>query len=659
MKAKHLISSMFALMAILLTSCTDKETVAGTEANDTKTVTFNVTTDAQAQTRTAPSVTGYKLNYVLQVLDASGNPVTEAAQNNQTGTFTVSLPIGATYTCLFWADFIPDSGSSATDNEYFTTTDLKAVALKQALTGEDQCQAFCGTASIAADQAEATTAVTLKRAVAQVNLRSDAEMKGYSKLEANYTNVPNTFNVLTNETSVSGATGVAPNFTVDDLSVATGANSFTFQSAYFLAPGTEGANMVKIELKTYNSANPSTPLETLTIANVPTKKNYKTNVTGTFKSAITAHSYTIDFGEWGTDTSISVWDGRAATPSSTSAFSSGAGTQGDPYIIGKAADLAQLAADVNAGTDYAGKYFKQTIDINLNGHAWTPIGTFANFNGMGNHPFEGNFDGDKHQITGLYVNGAYNVAGLFGLILGNYVSNLHVTGNVTNTNSSFCDTGGIIGATAEYPVSTDMKISNCSFKGTVTGGNYNNSHAGGICGSAGMCNISCCANYGTITGTGIVGGITSYMYQVTIACYNSGTITGTGMVGGIIGSLTGSDGAVIGCYNTGTIADSSSSAKLGAIAGTEEGKRSGATVSDCYVTVKYAVANTDEKVFSGSAGGWPDGTSTSGNPWHVDAAPDGTYTLNVSSYDNCKFWKSIGEWDTDINTSTYPKLWWE
>lgn len=640
MKTKHLILSLFAFMAALLTSCTDKETVAGTEANGTKTVTFNVTTDAQAQTRAGiPGVTGYKLNYVLQVLDASGNPVTEAAQNNQTGTFTVSLPVGATYTCLFWADFIPDSGSSATDNEYFTTTDLKAVALKKALTGDDQCQAFCGTASIAADQVEATTTVTLKRAVAQVNLRSTAEMKGYSKLEANYTNVPNTFNVLDNTTSVSGTTGITPNFTVTDLSVATGDNNFTFQSAYFLAPGTEDANMVKIELKTYNSSNPSTPLETLTIANVPTKKNYKTNVKGVFKPATVDHTYTIDFGEWGTDvdyTPVSKWDGSPSAADPTATFDGGTGdNEKDPYIIAKAADLAQLAANVDAGTSYSAKYFKLTTDIDLDNKEWTPIGISTN-------AFRGHFNGDFHKISNLNLNSTTEeTAGLFGLLSGGSIKNLQVSGNIINTNSEVKNFGGICGRVEEVG-----KIISCSFEGSISCAATN---VGGICGVAQLnqnqenkTTICASKNSGNITSTrsyGYVGGIVGCsMASFTKNCYNEGEIKGAEYVGGITGQIQDYGVYMEYCYNTGNIiCTNDASDYVGAISGDDEGR----TMGECYVTMSYkkTLSNNSEKIFASDA--WP--------TWKAGPSADGT--------DENGYWKSMGSWG-DVNP-VYPTLWWE
>ena len=67
-------------------------------------------------------------------------------------------------------------------------------------------------------------------------------------------------------------------------------------------------------------------------------------------------------------------------------FSSGDGSQANPYLITSDADLQQLAADVNGGITYSGVYFKLTTDIDLSGINWIPIGTI-------DYSFNGKFDG--------------------------------------------------------------------------------------------------------------------------------------------------------------------------------------------------------------------------------------------------------------------------
>ena len=103
---------------------------------------------------------------------------------------------------------------------------------------------------------------------------------------------------------------------------------------------------------------------------------------------------------------VSVWDG------SSTIWTNGSGTSSDPYLIESAANLAYLATSVNSGTTYSGKYFKQTVDIDLDAIGWTPIGTSS-------YTFQGTYNGNHKRIKNLsiYVNGASPVhIGLFGYV---------------------------------------------------------------------------------------------------------------------------------------------------------------------------------------------------------------------------------------------------
>jgi len=152
---------------------------------------------------------------------------------------------------------------------------------------------------------------------------------------------------------------------------------------------------------------------------------------------------------------------------------SGSGTSADPYQIATANDLIQLATNVNNGTDYSGKYFKQTVPITLTS-AWTPIGTSSK-------PFKGKYDGDNKTISGLTVSGSYQYAGLFGYTCGSSSSlssctlkNIIVTDcniDVSGTNESYA--GGIVGYASD-----DTQIRNCRVSGTVKA----KTNAGGIVG---------------------------------------------------------------------------------------------------------------------------------------------------------------------------------
>ena len=62
---------------------------------------------------------------------------------------------------------------------------------------------------------------------------------------------------------------------------------------------------------------------------------------------------------------VSSWNGVIPAANAAYLFSGGSGTEVAPYEIDTAADLAQLSANVQGGTVYAGKYFVMTDDISL------------------------------------------------------------------------------------------------------------------------------------------------------------------------------------------------------------------------------------------------------------------------------------------------------
>ena len=96
------------------------------------------------------------------------------------------------------------------------------------------------------------------------------------------------------------------------------------------------------------------------------------------------------------------WSGETISPETDA---SGA------YVIQTAENLAWVAKQ-SAGTDFAGKIFRLEADLDLGGaeavpEKWQPIGSAA-------YPFRGEFDGNNHVISNLYINGSFpTCAGLF------------------------------------------------------------------------------------------------------------------------------------------------------------------------------------------------------------------------------------------------------
>lgn len=321
----------------------------------------------------------------------------------------------------------------------------------------------------------------------------------------------------------------------------------------------------------------------------------------------------------------------------------GKGTKEDPYQIGTADGFYAFARWYN-GTSNIGTsnnryiYAELTEDINLNegftftesaesGYTgegtpkkWTPIGSGAYF-----PTYSGEFDGNGHTISGLYIkedNATVSTTGLFGYfkgylhdvkIVNSYIfSKSYCTGafagivegtiedctadavvySDANASGFFDGTGGIVGNL--YNLTS--KVLNCTFSGSVS--SDKNPYVGGIVGDNLYGYVAGCTNYGKVTSSAssasskvAVGGIVGQNRitydsdetaegesSVIERCINNGSISGTNSAGGIVGMsslVEGSSsenkpyiGAIRNCLNTGSVSGSGSVA--GGIAGSLE-----------------------------------------------------------------------------------------
>ena len=308
--------------------------------------------------------------------------------------------------------------------------------------------------------------------------------------------------------------------------------------------------------------------------------------------------------------STSGWDGKTATQPE------GSGTKEDPYLIADAANLLWLQrqiprgdtvndqhADVVAGkytAKFAGMYFLQTQDIDLNGKNFASIGYyFANAKRMG--AFGGTYDGQGFAIRngkitsqntghGLNVNWGH---GLFGMIHGATIKNIvldnvqveghGVTGAIVGRAAATADDkekgetlnvieNCVVNAnctvTAKYPTSVDTAKLSADYDQA--------SRAGGIAGMAYGTTVRYCVNHAAINVPGnwvMTGGVVgSAGYNTTVEyCVNTGKITydlatyqnkAECAVGGIVGFISPYSAGVVdktlvgntvirNCYNSG------------------------------------------------------------------------------------------------------------
>ncbi|HBF15149.1 MAG TPA: hypothetical protein DDW30_05615 [Clostridiales bacterium] len=271
------------------------------------------------------------------------------------------------------------------------------------------------------------------------------------------------------------------------------------------------------------------------------------------------------------------WDGKKATQPA------GSGTKDDPYLIADAANLLWVQkqipaadkvndshADVVAGkytAKFAGMYFLQTQDIDLNGQEFASIGYyFANAKRMG--AFGGTYDGQGYAIrngkivsqnTGHELRDNMNWGhGLFGMIYGATIKNI-VLDNVQV--EGYGITGAIVGRAVADATTTKNQtdngkkaeefniVENCVVNANCTliakyptnvktaqkekdEWSYFDkaSRAGGIVGMTYGTTVRYCVNNGTVkvpanwVATGGIVGAIGYNTKVEY-CVNAGTLT--------------------------------------------------------------------------------------------------------------------------------------
>lgn len=306
----------------------------------------------------------------------------------------------------------------------------------------------------------------------------------------------------------------------------------------------------------------------------------------------------IDEKEAGT-TSLE-WDGTIA-----SGFAGGSGTENDPFQISNGEELRYLSYMVNNGTYYEGKYFVLTQNILLNDdvadepNTWVPIGEGSS------DFFHGTFDGDGHQVIGIYINDTSSTnddRGLFGKIgSSGVVKNVGVTKGRINGYGD--NVGGICGynwgrisgcynlnritsSTSSDPYGgicggNDGVIENCYNSGELNiTGSDKNYDIGGVCGyNSGT--ISECYNTGRVYTTGStysVGGVCGHNYATIKDCYNLGEVNGYWSVGGVCGQNDG--GTVKDSFNKGEV--TGRDANTGGVCGFSGSSSATDTILRCY-----------------------------------------------------------------------------
>lgn len=217
---------------------------------------------------------------------------------------------------------------------------------------------------------------------------------------------------------------------------------------------------------------------------------------------------------------------------SAAEFAAGNGSQGAPYQISSAGELANLAKMVSGGETYESTYFELTAGIDLGGKEWTPIGTKDS-------QFAGKLFGNGKTIRNLTVGGGDN-SGLFAYSSGEikdvYLEKIDITttmnaGGVCAFNSGTIEGCGVL-------------------SGTIICSNPNGGQLGGIC-KENSGTISRCFSNASVKGATSAGIVfVNNKNGVVQDCYNTGTLEGSSSASGI---NTNNYGIIKTCLNLGAV----------------------------------------------------------------------------------------------------------
>ena len=270
----------------------------------------------------------------------------------------------------------------------------------------------------------------------------------------------------------------------------------------------------------------------------------------------------------------------------------GEGTETSPYLISNKKELMWLQAKVDklatdGSTQFAGKYFKLTADIDLTGVNWNPIGSMSGDHGS----FKGVFDGGDHTISNLKVEQAGNGIGLFA----------RTTGNAVIKN---------------------LKLNNVSVKSTDNS-NYVGAVVGNAYASTKIENVHVSGNV-YVSGRGYIGGIAGHGYvvmdNVSVVATGDGQGNDKGLItstfwcaGGILGY--GGEGATnIMNANVENVVVTSAAGGLGAIVGMAEDNNGTQPISGSNLSAKDVEIKTYTGAYGDSYANYALGYLYGGNP---------------------------------------------
>lgn len=339
----------------------------------------------------------------------------------------------------------------------------------------------------------------------------------------------------------------------------------------------------------------------------------------------------------------------------SSNFSSGDGSSGNPYLICNNLQFARLSNEA----PLLNNAYKLGADLSFLGSSFQIIGSNVT-------PFQGNMNGDGYTLSNITISiplGRINYIAPFGYLKNASISNLNISGLKINAANNTQHIGGVAGY-AENATISNVRVSDLAMNAST--------RSGGIIGYAINCTIqNCSANgsmvmhaytYGSggLVGRGDNSRISSSYSNARISVNNNSYYYGN-KVGGLFGYLLNTQ--VSDVYSQGSIDFSNVGRSDGSfgVAGIV-GVVSGGSVANAYFA--GTMINIQGTSVGGAIGGLT-GTSTNNVIWNQISSGQTTSAAGTASTTcamiNKNFWLNLGLSPTiwALMDGKYPKLAWQ
>ena len=391
-------------------------------------------------------------------------------------TVELTLIADQTYNFIFWAQ---NENCGA-----YNVNELKNVGVDYAVIGaegnQDKFDAFYAVKTINAAGAVNET-ITLYRPFAQLNFGADTMMTDLGDVNVGMTYITvdrlaTVFNTLTGlgeNVIEEPVTFVAEGIATDEILVTNGQNYTWVAMDYMLMM--DDADVVEVAAS-FN-VNMDDPVEHL-IANVPLKKNYRTNIVGDLFTTDAILNIILDPAFLKPDEDITV--GVAEEPEFDAATNT--------WSIKTAGNVLWLA--IQPDNFAAGKTISFDADIDMMGQGITPI--MASSASTKNTQVLGN----GHKVYNFIVKqDGKAAAGLFGTVKGN-ITDLHVEKATVNAEYMAGALVGYIYGSVQGCSVKNSKVTSVPY--VVNGGFDGGNHAGGLIGYTGESNKSIYTHSGNL-----------------------------------------------------------------------------------------------------------------------------------------------------------------